>query len=107
MTPPLYVSTANTGNSITKYHLRESCPCLEGSIHRPIDADAVERRDLELCGQCERLYTDKSDPYQASQDWSAYRSAADAPTECRECGTDLGAGYLCDDCDTAEGWPEE
>jgi len=26
--------------------------------------------------------------------------------ECRECGTDLGAGYLCDDCDTVEGWPD-
>jgi len=23
---------------------------------------------------------------------------------CRECGTRLGAGYLCDDCDTVEGW---
>lgn len=23
---------------------------------------------------------------------------------CRECGTYLGAGYLCDDCDTVEGW---
>lgn len=22
--------------------------------------------------------------------------------ECRECGTALGAGYLCDDCDTVE-----
>jgi len=27
--------------------------------------------------------------------------------ECRVCGTDLGAGYLCDDCDTVEGWPDE
>lgn len=24
--------------------------------------------------------------------------------ECRECGRELGAGYLCDDCDTVEGW---
>lgn len=23
-------------------------------------------------------------------------------TECRDCGTPLGAGYLCDDCDTVE-----
>jgi len=23
---------------------------------------------------------------------------------CRECGQGLGAGYLCDDCDTVEGW---
>ena len=26
--------------------------------------------------------------------------------ECRECGKDLGAGYLCDDCDTVDGWPD-
>jgi hypothetical protein len=24
---------------------------------------------------------------------------------CRECDVELGAGYLCDDCDTVEGWP--
>lgn len=24
---------------------------------------------------------------------------------CWECGAVLGAGYLCDDCDTVEGWP--
>jgi hypothetical protein len=24
------------------------------------------------------------------------------PDECRVCGKDLGAGYLCDDCDTLE-----
>ncbi len=23
-------------------------------------------------------------------------------TQCRECGQDLDAGYLCDDCDTVE-----
>ena len=28
------------------------------------------------------------------------------PSVCRECGIDLGAGYLCDDCDTVEGWPD-
>jgi hypothetical protein len=26
----------------------------------------------------------------------------DTEAECRECGTELGAGYLCDDCDTVE-----
>ena len=29
------------------------------------------------------------------------------PDECRECGRPLGAGYLCDDCDTVAGWPDE
>jgi hypothetical protein len=24
------------------------------------------------------------------------------PAECRECGVDLRAGYLCDDCDELE-----
>jgi len=28
-------------------------------------------------------------------------------SKCRECGTDLGAGYLCDYCDTVEGWDDE
>lgn len=28
----------------------------------------------------------------------------DTDAECRECGIDLGAGYLCDDCDTVDGW---
>ena len=23
---------------------------------------------------------------------------------CRECHKELGAGYLCDNCDTVEGW---
>jgi len=27
------------------------------------------------------------------------------PQTCRECDIELGAGYLCDDCDTVEGWP--
>lgn len=25
---------------------------------------------------------------------------------CRECGVELGAGYLCDECDTVVGWDE-
>jgi hypothetical protein len=28
------------------------------------------------------------------------------PDRCRECGRRLGCGYLCDDCDTVEGWDE-
>jgi len=28
--------------------------------------------------------------------------AADSTARCRECGERLGAGYLCDDCDTLE-----
>ena len=27
-------------------------------------------------------------------------------SECRECGVELPVGYLCDDCDTVEGWPD-
>lgn len=27
-------------------------------------------------------------------------------TNCRVCGVELGAGYLCDDCDIVEGWPD-
>ena len=34
------------------------------------------------------------------------RKRAEGDT-CRECGCDLGAGYLCDDCDTVEGWPDD
>jgi hypothetical protein len=29
--------------------------------------------------------------------------AAESDT-CNKCGKWLGAGYLCDDCDTVEGW---
>jgi hypothetical protein len=29
---------------------------------------------------------------------------SDYEATCRECGKALGAGYLCDDCDTVEGW---
>lgn len=28
----------------------------------------------------------------------------DDTDRCHECGRDLGAGYLCDDCDRVEGW---
>lgn len=39
-------------------------------------------------------------------------SMSDRPTtnhqedRCRDCGTRLGAGYLCDDCDTVEVWDD-
>jgi len=52
------VSTANTGNSITKYHIKSECPCLVGSKHREIEYGEIQRRNLDLCGQCERLFTD-------------------------------------------------
>lgn len=29
-----------------------------------------------------------------------------AEDTCRECGINLGAGYLCDDCDEVEGWDD-
>lgn len=28
--------------------------------------------------------------------------SVDGAGQCRECGRDLGAGYLCDDCDCVE-----
>lgn len=33
--------------------------------------------------------------------WGSYLPA-ETDAECRDCGTSLGAGYLCDDCDDVE-----
>lgn len=81
MTESRYVSTATAGNRITNYHLRESCPCLAGSTYREIDAEAIQRRQLDRCGQCERLFRDAghdTDSESEPQDWSAYQALREA-----------------------------
>jgi len=80
-----YVTTANTGNTVDKYHIMVRCPSLVNSKFREINDQQVELRDLDLCGQCERL----------------------SDGECRECGDPLPVGYICDECDTVEGWVEQ
>ena len=38
--------------------------------------------------------------------YDSSNGADNKASECRECGTELGAGYLCDGCDTVDGWPD-
>lgn len=98
-----YVTTANTGHTVTKYHTREDCSTLYDSDYREISDKQVELRGLDECGQCKRMGTEG---YSEDQDWEPYRTCSNYEPECRDCGKALGAGYLCDDCDTVDGWPE-
>jgi len=91
-----YVTTANTGHTVTVYHTNPECSTLYDSEYREITDLQVELRDLSECGQCKKMGTTDTTE---DQDWGPYRSAIATETECRECGKALGAGYICDGCE--------
>jgi hypothetical protein len=61
-------------SSRTCYHFDTDCTLLKNDDPNERDWSYVEHHDLRPCSRC-------------------------AEDHCRECGRDLGAGYLCDDCD--------
>ena len=88
-----------------------ACPACDDSsiviIGQTSIANGTQRYRCTACGE---TFTDphEREAY-ASRDARkglAKELADYEPGTCRECGCDLGAGYLCDDCDTVEGWDD-
>jgi len=97
----------------------EACPeCNKsGSVHRRVDP--VDK-PAHYCGQCGADFEQpaererqtpkrKSDtlPTAISADMKAQLKAMRDSGQCQECGAELASGYLCDECDTVDGWSDE
>lgn len=79
--------------------------CGEGEVSAKISLganyDGSMKSEFEICNDCVRSLGEWFEDDGLRADGSGEPGVGC----CRVCGKEVGAGYLCSDCDTVEGWP--
>jgi len=82
------------------YHTNSDCSRLKDCQPQEWAESEAQEWGFSQCEYCKGNKT-----HGGREDTLGTRSLSDSV--CTKCGAEIGSGYLCDECDTVGGWPEE
>lgn len=90
-----------------RIHYRDICPDC-GQVGESLGLAEIEAAESvcahHRCDECGAEWYCPTGRSPEESNGNDLRTDGGRVDRCRECGTELGAGYLCDGCDTVEGW---